>query len=93
MAQTQIPQTVQQWNITSQDGKDGFNALQFNEQPLGELGDGQVLVKSECLQQPNCLESLANPTRQSRAHPSTCVFPPVADSQPGFPLTNSVTVP
>ncbi|KAJ4211130.1 hypothetical protein NW759_012881 [Fusarium solani] len=45
MTQTKIPQTVQQWNVTAQDGKDGFNALQFSEQPLAELGDNQVLVK------------------------------------------------
>ncbi|RTE78603.1 hypothetical protein BHE90_006907 [Fusarium euwallaceae] len=45
MVQIQIPQTAQQWNVTAQDGKDGFNALQFSEQPLAELGDSQVLVK------------------------------------------------
>ncbi|KAM5351157.1 hypothetical protein ACJ41O_003880 [Fusarium nematophilum] len=45
MTQTEIPKTVQQWNVTSQDGRDGFNVLKFSEQPLAELGDNQVLVK------------------------------------------------
>ncbi|KAF7543656.1 hypothetical protein G7Z17_g10564 [Cylindrodendrum hubeiense] len=41
MAQT-IPATVKQWNTTDQAG---FDSLKVSEQPLGELGDTQVLVK------------------------------------------------
>ncbi|KAH8738173.1 hypothetical protein BGZ61DRAFT_526168 [Ilyonectria robusta] len=41
MAQT-IPTTVRQWNTTDQAG---FDSLKVSEQPLGELGDTQVLVK------------------------------------------------
>lgn len=43
MAQS-IPKTVKQWNVA---GKDGFESLKFSEQPVPELGDSQVLVKSE----------------------------------------------
>lgn len=74
MTQTQIPQTVQQWNVTAQDGKDGFNVLKLSEQPLAELGDSQVLVKSKFQEQQLNALSPANSFRQSRAHPSTCVF-------------------
>ncbi|KAH7170154.1 hypothetical protein EDB81DRAFT_154069 [Dactylonectria macrodidyma] len=41
MAQT-IPTTVKQWSTTDQAG---FGSLKLSEQPLGELGDTQVLVK------------------------------------------------
>ncbi|PHH90530.1 hypothetical protein CDD83_3372 [Cordyceps sp. RAO-2017] len=44
MAQS-IPQTVKQWTVTAQDGKDGFNALKLLEKPVPALGDSQVLVK------------------------------------------------
>ncbi|GJN69239.1 hypothetical protein PCL_02322 [Purpureocillium lilacinum] len=44
MAQN-VPKTTKQWTVTSQDGKDGFNALKFSEEQLSELGDSQVLVK------------------------------------------------
>ncbi|KND86982.1 Zinc-type alcohol dehydrogenase-like protein [Tolypocladium ophioglossoides CBS 100239] len=40
-----IPKTSKQWTVTAQDGEDGFNALQFSEEPVPVLGDGQVLVK------------------------------------------------
>jgi hypothetical protein len=90
MTQTKIPQTVQQWNVTAQDGKAGFNALQFSEQPLAELGDNQVLVKSKFQEQQLNALSPANPFRQSRARPSTCVFSSVTLK---FPLTNNVVVP
>ncbi|EQL02864.1 Alcohol dehydrogenase superfamily, zinc-type [Ophiocordyceps sinensis CO18] len=40
-----VPKTVKQWNVTAQDGKDGFNALKYSEQPLPAVGDSQVLVK------------------------------------------------
>lgn len=40
-----MPKTTKQWIVTSQDGKDGFNALKFSEEQLHELGDSQVLVK------------------------------------------------
>lgn len=42
-----IPKTVKQWNVASQDG---FGGLKLSEQPVPELGDGQVLVKSEFCQ-------------------------------------------
>ncbi|KAF4968731.1 hypothetical protein FZEAL_10345 [Fusarium zealandicum] len=46
MTQSQsIPETVRQWCVTAQDGKDGFDALKFSEEPLAKVGDGQVLVK------------------------------------------------
>ncbi|KAF4469197.1 alcohol dehydrogenase [Fusarium albosuccineum] len=45
-----IPETVKQWTVTAQDGKDGFNALKLTEEPRPELGDGQVLVKSKFLE-------------------------------------------
>ncbi len=44
MAQV-IPQTARQWNVTAQDGKDGFNALKLSDVALPELGASQVLVK------------------------------------------------
>ncbi|KAM3429336.1 hypothetical protein MY4824_008303 [Beauveria thailandica] len=34
-----------QWNVTSQDGQDGFNALELSNAPVPELGASQVLVK------------------------------------------------
>ncbi|POR37005.1 Zinc-type alcohol dehydrogenase-like protein [Tolypocladium paradoxum] len=40
-----IPNTAKQWNVTTQDGKDGFNALQFSEKAVPDVGDSQVLVK------------------------------------------------
>ncbi|KAK8142819.1 hypothetical protein G3M48_008197 [Beauveria asiatica] len=33
------------WNVTSQDGQDGFNALELSNAPVPELGASQVLVK------------------------------------------------
>ncbi|KAF5018947.1 hypothetical protein F66182_9063 [Fusarium sp. NRRL 66182] len=45
MSTQSIPETVKQWSVRSRDGKDGFDALKFVEQPRPELGDGQVLVK------------------------------------------------
>jgi hypothetical protein len=42
MGSNQIPQTVKQWNVAS---FTGFDGLKFSEQPLPEVGDGQVLVK------------------------------------------------
>jgi hypothetical protein len=43
MAQS-IPKTTKQWNII---GQDGFDSLKYTEQPVPELGDNQVLVKSK----------------------------------------------
>lgn len=43
MAQS-IPKTTKQWNIT---GLDGFDSLKYTEQPVPDLGDNQVLVKSK----------------------------------------------
>lgn len=43
MASEQIPKTVKQWNIEK---FDNFDGLKFSEQPLPELGDSEVLVKS-----------------------------------------------
>jgi hypothetical protein len=41
---------MQQWTV---EGKDGFESLKFNESaPVPELGDRDVLVKSELLQEP-----------------------------------------
>jgi len=37
-----IPQTAKQWNVT---GTSGFDDLKFQEAPVPELGDSQVLVK------------------------------------------------
>ncbi|OTB04425.1 hypothetical protein M426DRAFT_154307 [Hypoxylon sp. CI-4A] len=41
MAQS-VPQTVKQWNLV---GHDGLSSLHFEEKPVPELGDTQVLVK------------------------------------------------
>lgn len=43
MAQS-IPKSTKQWNVI---GQDGFDSLKYTEQPVPELGDSQVLVKSE----------------------------------------------
>jgi len=40
-----IPKTTKQWHVT---GTDGFDSLKLTEVPTQEVGDGQVLVKSEC---------------------------------------------
>ncbi|KAK2598088.1 hypothetical protein QQS21_005799 [Conoideocrella luteorostrata] len=40
-----IPKTTKQWNVSSYDGKDGFNALKYSEQEVPELGHSEVLVK------------------------------------------------
>lgn len=40
-----IPKTTKQWHVT---GNEGFDSLKFDEVPTQEVGDGQVLVKSEC---------------------------------------------
>lgn len=40
----QIPQTVRQWNVME---GNSFDALKLSEQPLEEVGDNQVLVKSK----------------------------------------------
>ncbi|KGQ10957.1 hypothetical protein BB8028_0002g06170 [Beauveria bassiana] len=40
-----IPKTTKQWNVTSQDGQGGFNALKLSNAPVPELGASQVLVK------------------------------------------------
>lgn len=42
MAQS-VPKTTKQWNII---GLDGFDSLAYSEQPVPELGDNQVMVKS-----------------------------------------------
>ena len=42
MAQS-IPKTTKQWSII---GQDGFDSLKYTEQPVPDLGDNQVLVKS-----------------------------------------------
>jgi hypothetical protein len=41
---TLIPQTTKQWNVV---GQSGFESLKYTEQPVPELGDNQVLVKSK----------------------------------------------
>jgi hypothetical protein len=38
-----IPKTSKQWSVVQQNGFDG---LHYSEQPIPELGDSQVLVKS-----------------------------------------------
>ena len=42
MAQS-LPKTSKQWNVI---GSDGFESLKLSEQPIPQLGDSQVLVKS-----------------------------------------------
>lgn len=42
MAQS-LPKTAKQWNVT---GFDGPESLVFSEQPVPQIGDSQVLVKS-----------------------------------------------
>lgn len=37
-----IPKTTKRWIVT---GMTGFDALRFDEVPVPELGDSQVLVK------------------------------------------------
>ena len=41
-----IPKTTKLWRVT---GYDGFDSLKFTEEPVPELGDSEVLVKSECV--------------------------------------------
>jgi hypothetical protein len=45
MAQS-LPKTTKQWNVT---GFDGTESLIFSEQPVPQIGDSQVLVKSRFL--------------------------------------------
>ncbi|GAB0135309.1 hypothetical protein EsDP_00003652 [Epichloe bromicola] len=40
-----IPKTTKQWNVSSHDGSEGFDALKFSEQEIPELGHSEVLVK------------------------------------------------
>lgn len=73
MGSIAVPQTVKQWNVVSHNGFDG---LKFSEQPLPELGDSQVLVKSEYYFKPSWQSShvlVLTRTLQSRAHLSTLV--------------------
>jgi hypothetical protein len=39
-----IPETTNLWRVT---GYNGFDSLKFMEESIPELGDGEVLVKSE----------------------------------------------
>lgn len=39
-----IPKTTKQWRVV---GYNGFDSLEYSEQPIPELGDNQVLVKSK----------------------------------------------
>lgn len=39
-----IPKTTKQWRVV---GHNGFDSLEYSEQPIPELGDNQVLIKSE----------------------------------------------
>lgn len=41
-----IPKSTMQWTVV---GEDGLNSLRYSEEPIPELGDNQVLVKSRCL--------------------------------------------
>lgn len=44
MAQSPMDsQTAKQWSVA---GFGGFGSLKFSEEPVPDLGDGQVLVKS-----------------------------------------------
>lgn len=43
MAQA-LPKTVHQWNVNATSGSD---SLLFSEQPLPQVGDDEVLVKSK----------------------------------------------
>lgn len=38
-----IPRTTKQWKVA---GVEGIKSLEFSEQPIPQLGDSQVLVKS-----------------------------------------------
>lgn len=40
----EIPKAAYQWNVTE---GEGFESLKYSEQPLSQLGDSQVLVKSK----------------------------------------------
>ncbi|KZZ95836.1 alcohol dehydrogenase [Moelleriella libera RCEF 2490] len=39
------PKTTKQWNVSSHDGSQGFDALKYTEQDVPELGHSEVLVK------------------------------------------------
>lgn len=41
---TALPKTTKQWNVV---GAEGIESLKLSEQPIKQLGDNQVLVKSE----------------------------------------------
>ena len=40
----EIPQTTKLWRVT---GYEGFDSLKFSEEPIPEIRDNEVLVKSE----------------------------------------------
>lgn len=46
MTAQSIPKTTKQWNVA---GHDGVESLEFTEQPVPQLGDNQVLVRSKFL--------------------------------------------
>jgi hypothetical protein len=37
-----FPKTAKQWSVAA---TDGFDSLQYEDQPVAQLGDNQVLVK------------------------------------------------
>lgn len=41
-----VPKTTKQWNVV---GYDGLESLKYSEQPVPELGDTEVLVRSKFL--------------------------------------------
>jgi len=46
MSDPSLPKAAKQWNVK---GFDGPESLVFSEQPVPEIGDTQVLVKSKYL--------------------------------------------
>ena len=80
MAQN-VPKTTKQWTVTSQDGKDGFNALKLSEEQLSELGDSQVLVKRKSIGRLNEViggSSALTPFVRSPCRIAQCKSPGVA---------------
>jgi NADPH-dependent curcumin reductase CurA len=64
-----IPKTTKQWKVT---GTSGFDDLKLSEDPVPELGDGQVLVRSTfCLPPRVPLFPLLTPASQCAPHLST----------------------
>lgn len=53
----EVPKTIKVWRVT---GYDGLDSLKYNEEPVPEIGDSQVLVKSKSTPNEDYWEAVAN---------------------------------